>query len=398
VDVPPAGNGPSGGYLWRRIAPPIDFWDIAFDDVVGFRDELIRRVNATTVAAWRRDRLGNAVEEARSNPRRLKHGTADRYLMGLYGLCVYHRIPWVMDLAPTTRHARGSGFLGHLRIETADRPKPFKILTPKKFRGRVQKGLPLDVYEEVWEYLDGNWPECPDIVDAPASTATEVRAQSRAERRYDLANMLYLRNKAIWAFFMATGFRKGELVRIRHRERLARGAGGGDTGDFVRDAQTGGLYVNLRDRPEDAYLSELKGGEGRVFIGHTPRFLSHVDVWRDRGLRLAADVRKGTGVPEHPMLFSNADGSPLTLGGVEELFKKIDRAVGVRSRGQYFSPHVCRHTLNSIFKSQGVPLSFRQWFFRHSQPDTTEGYGYVYQDALEGAIGAYHARTMGKQA
>ena len=371
---------------YHRTDRRIDFSDLTRQDVEGFREDLKRRIRATTIRDSHAKRFAEEKPEPRiASARALRHGTADRYLMAAYQLCLYWGVRWVLGLPAETIQIRGTGFLGHLHNEIARRPKPFKVRTPRKFRRRRPKGLPLDVYEEVWAFLEGAQPEYPEIIDVAPQTARERQRMVGLERTYDSQMMLHLRNKAIWAFLMATGFRKGELVRIC-------------TDDLYQDVDTGSRYVRLIDRDEHGHISSLKSGEGRVYIGHTARFLQHIDAWTLRGRALADEQRQVNGLPEHRMLFTNADGGPLTLDGVEALFEKIDKALGIRARGHSFSPHVCRHTINSILKSAGVELAFRQWFLRHSRPDTTEGYGYVFEGALQRAIRSYHDGEAGVKA
>lgn len=358
----------------------IDFFELTRQDAEGYREDLKRRVNATVVREWRR---GRVPEELPSAPAgwTLGHRTADGYLMAAYELCLYWKIPWVLDLPEAIVHRGIRTASGYVTRQIVRRPKPFSLRVPAKYRPRRTKGLPYGVYMEIWRYLEGRMPKYPPVLDTKPRGRTAARSHAKAEEQYDLAMMRYLRDKAIWAFLMATGFRRGEVLRIRAQE------------DFFRHPATGGEYVRLVDRPEDAALvgTELKTGEATVYIGHTEQLLTHIRAWRElRGLGLARERRRVTGVPEHPMLFSNDDGGPLTIDGLRAVFNRIDQALKLRERGYQFSPHVCRHTLMTILRSRGVAGAFRQWHFRHRQQATTEHYGGVFEQVLEASIRAYH--------
>lgn len=362
----------------------ISFWDLGRTDLEGYREDLKRRVNATAVREWRRARMGNEDDPAPADWK-LSHRTADSYLMAAHEVSLYWQIPWVLQLP---RNA--AGIHPHAPIRAGERragarPKPFRLLTPRKYRSRLRRGLPLEIYNEVWRYLEGRMPAYPQILDTVPHGRLEQARYERAARKYDLAMMRYLRDKAIWAFLMATGFRRGEVLRVRAKE------------DFYRDLSTGGEYVRLVDRPEDAARvgTELKTGEGSVYIGHTEHYLTHIRAWRDlQGLELAKERRAHTGVPDHPMLFCNDDGGPLTVDGLRAVFNRIDAALKIRARGYAFSPHVCRHTLMTIFRSGGVDASFRQWHLRHKHQATTEAYGSVFQEELEKSIRNYESGRL----
>jgi integrase len=348
-------------------AAPIDFWSLTWDDLRRYKSDLLCQVRAS----FRTD----DAHATQNGARPITHETADRYLFAAYSLFSWWAEgPLTGRILEKTRRAQGA--FSHLKVTYEVRPEEFTIKTPRKYRQRRKRGLPLDIYNEVWHFLETSLPPCPPILEADALTPRLRRVQQRAERSYDLQMLRYHRNKALWAFLLATGFRVGEVVRVRQT-------------DFTQNIRTGGLYVELRDRAADAHLSDVKGPFGQVFIGHTPRFLRHIQEWRDVGTRYAALRRQVTGAAEHEMLFANDDGSPLTVGGVESFIDKIDRAVRIRARGYRFSPHVTRHTIGTILRSGNVDLVYRQWFFRHRQPETTEGYGSLFEQALGKAIAGY---------
>jgi integrase len=335
----------------------IDFWSMPIAETVGeYRKDLLRRVAAA--------QLGYG---------RLKHRSADRHLLAVSQLLEHWNPAAMVDfLRPEARPYPGSAGRGiqHFRR----RLKPFRILTPGRFRRKPNKTLPLDIYHAVWQFLEHRQPTLPPSLEQIVLDPSQKSRASAEARTYDRQLMLYLRDLGIWSLFFAAGLRNGEIVRIR-------------ACDFFRKIETGSRYVRIVDRNElpDAALGSLKSGPGEVFIDHTNRFLVHIDRWLTQGLGLAAERRRETGVQDHPMFFSNADGSPLTRSAVVNLFRRIDRHLGITSRGIYFSPHATRHTIAALFRSRGVSTEYRRWFLRHRSVGTTENYGEFYEEAIRRA-------------
>ena len=66
-----------------------------------------------------------------------------------------------------------------------------------------------------------------------------------------------------------------------------------------------------------------------MFIGHTKRYLLHLREWQTYGMLIAEERRRTKGLPEHGMLFSRGDGSPLQQSTVRKLFREIDKAIQI---------------------------------------------------------------------
>lgn len=345
-----------------------EFWAITVEQVRWYKRDLQRRTRL-----------------AEDHPRFLRVSTANFYLNVLERLWTYWYGP--ISSEPGGRRIQGHGAMRHLtRRAVALKHPAFFIPVPMKERGRKKEGLPRDVHDAVWRYLESARPKEPDFdLDELDDVPTTPQGRDRLERAdfaYERRRMLYYRNKAIWGFLLASGCRLGELVRARRsdvREIEVRTLDGGTEWAW---------YHSITDHVEDRYLGNLKTAERRIYIGHEQRYVAHVKEWIREGLPIAKRIRQINGVEEHPMLFCNRNGGPLTKGAVYELFHVIDDAVGISDdeRKLDFSPHIVRHTIATFFAIAGVPIPIIQQFLGHKWSATTDRYVGQLQPAFRVAL------------
>lgn len=197
-----------------------------------------------------------------------------------------------------------------------------------------------------------------------------MRALDTAGHRTDIETMLYYRDRAIWTFLLMSALRKGELVRTR-----------------LEDANQVTGTITLKDRPEDAWLGELKSGPGEVYVTQNNPYWRFLDSWLTEGRWIAEEMLKARGLEDHGMLFCNRDGGPLTQAAVDHLFAKIKGACKF-GPGTPFHPHMTRHTIASLMINSGVELTEVQKFLRHRSAQSTEIYAHVsdakLRETLEG--------------
>jgi site-specific recombinase XerD len=177
--------------------------------------------------------------------------------------------------------------------------------------------------------------------------------------RSDVGTMLYFRDRAIWTFMLMTGVRKGELVGIRWDD-INRNLG----------------MVYLMNRPEDAWLGNLKTGPGEIFVTSNNPYWRFLDEWLMEGRWIAEQRLKAAGLEDHDMLFCNRDGGPLTPAAVENLFARLKQACGF-SDDVFFSPHVTRHTTATTMLNNGMGEEEVQKFLRHRSLESTRIYAKV---------------------
>lgn len=194
---------------------------------------------------------------------------------------------------------------------------------------------------------------------------------NRANYHTDLGAMLYYRDRAIWTFMLMGGQRIGELVRTR-----------------LEDVNPRTGLITLKDRPEDAWLGELKTGSGEIFVTTTNPYWRYLDSWLLEGRWIAEEILKAEGKEDHGMLFCNRDGGPLTQAAVDHLFLRLKRICKFDD-SIFFSPHITRHTIANLMRDNGVELSEVQDFMRHRSIQSTEIYAKVSDRKLRQALEAF---------
>jgi len=298
-------------------------------------------ISPGTIKAYKRWELYQSDESGR--PVRTR-STAQQYLWAVKGLVAYWRGPRDDDplvaryseWAGARRHSRPWGVMEHAGWRTGVRDSLWRIRIPQRDRHNKLRlrGFPLDVCLAIWQFLQ------------------------RGSQRPGQEEIFYYRNRAIWAFLLMTGFRKGELCLTREEDL---------------DPLLG--KVRLVERAEDARLGEQKSGPGEVFVGASNPFWAVLDSWVMHGRPWAIERWTArTGLPDHGMLFCNRGGSPLTSDAVDGLFQRIDEACRITAQGYYCSPHGTRHTIASLMLEAGVALTEVQRFLRHELIESTRVY------------------------
>jgi site-specific recombinase XerD len=195
-----------------------------------------------------------------------------------------------------------------------------------------------------------------------------ARSLELAVHQTDVETMLYYRNRAIWKFMLMTLLRKGELVRIR-----------------LEDLDQRNGIIHLVERPEDAWLGELKTGPEDIFVGTNNPFWSATTAWLTEGRWIAEKLLEQKGKSDHGMLFCNRDGGHLTQASVDHLFAVLNKSCKFNRKIKLF-PHIARHTMASLLLDSGVGLTEVQKILRHQSVASTEMYAKVsdtkYRQAL----------------
>lgn len=196
-----------------------------------------------------------------------------------------------------------------------------------------------------------------------------IRVLDRAKYSTDSQAMLYYRDRAIWTFLLMSGLRKGELCRVR-----------------LNDINQATGVIFLKDRPEDAWLGELKSGPGEIFVSPSHPLWSYLNAWLLEGRWVAEELLKRKGLGDHHMLFCNRDGGPLTKAAVNHFFQQTKEDCGF-GREVLFRPHAARHTTATLMINSGVDKADVQKFLRHRSSASTEIYAYIsdarYREAME---------------
>ena len=340
-------------FLRGRFESKLSFWDVEIVHVRWYNRELQRRTRLP-----------------KDHPRFLQVTTANLYLYVTESFWTYWFGPPPLE-RDGAKLVRMKGVLSHLVRRSKLRNPAFEIRVPMKDRNRRRHGVSVEAHDLIWTFLERGAPADPNCdPDEPGLTPGALTRAEDAEFAYLRRRMLHLRNLGVWGFLLASGCRLGELVRAR----------GADLNQVAVPSGKGRTelewFHEIVDHPEDRYLGSLKCGERRVFVGHASRYLRHVLAWVQEGVPLAREIRRRTGVPDHPLLFSNRDGGPLTKGAVYELFNRIDDGLGLTESRlvRDWSPHIARHTIATFMVSGDVPLVVVQKFLGHKHSSTTDRY------------------------
>lgn len=284
----------------------------------------------------------------------VKRTTAQQYLTAVKGLIQYWRRG--RDDAPffdrpaefdgRRQRRKGRGYLRHLSWQSHVEDDLWHIHVPtEETHTKLRyKGLSAEACRSV------------------------MLALNSVPHRTDLETMLYYRDRAIWTFLLMTGLRKGELVRVR-----------------LEDANQITGVVTLMDRPEDAWLGDLKTGPGEVFVSPRNPYWRFLDSWLTEGRWIAEEVLKARGIEDHGLLFCNNGGGPLTQAAVDHLFARLKDACQF-GPGVPFHPHIARHTTATLMLNSGVALTEVQKFLRHRSIQSTEVYARVSDSNLRLAV------------
>lgn len=205
---------------------------------------------------------------------------------------------------------------------------------------------------------------------------TVIEVLNQAKYSTDAQVMSYYRDRAIWTFLLMTGFRKGELCRIR-----------------LDDINQGLGIISLKNRPEDEWLGELKSGPGEVFVAPNHPFWSYLNTWLLDGRWVAEELLKRKGLKDHNMLFCNRNGGPLTQAAVNHFFQqaKVDCGFG---KEVPFRPHAARHTVATHMVNNGLATEDIQKFLRHRSITSTEIYATI-SDPKYREVMMKYAKTCG---
>ena len=339
--------------------------------------------------------------------------TAARYLYATFRLCRWWQQPGDQSMgAEALRPSRG--ILAHTDTTVTIAPTEWRLEPRAGEGGSRSKMLSLYAVEATWDYFETECrPAMPsELRRKPRSDWTEsrLRAYTALRASYEYQMALYRRNLALWGVTLSSGARLGELPLLTTadvltadelltlRERAALGAE--ELAQMERDT-----YLVFQYRAHTRQLGVLKRGAREVFVGFMPRAVDALREWITfRPVALARAVAKGK--PAHDSLFLKSNGEPLRRSTITGLFRKLAEELerrypelqkparpGSGRRRRAIHPHLVRHTIEAILRSNGVPLEVRQRHFGHRRPDTTLGYGGLYDEAYRESLVAFARRN-----
>lgn len=164
------------------------------------------------------------------------------------------------------------------------------------------------------------------------------------------------RNMAILELMYATGIRVSECVQIQ-------------LGDL--DSQLSILLVKGKGKKERY-----------VPYGKLAKKALHVYIEDGR--------KKLLGKHEHPFLFVNQRGMPLTARGIRYIFDEMIRNAGEM---KHLHPHMIRHSFATHMLNNGADLRSVQELLGHSSISSTQEYTHVTKEHLKKTYLAHHPRA-----
>jgi len=314
----------------------ICFWDLTTENIKSFKRFYL----------YRRDGAGQPL---------LKRKTVRQYLSAVRGLIGYWRFfrendplfnDQVAEMDGRRRRRPSRGFLSHLSWYSRVPSNTWRVRIPRSeetYKNRC-RGLSQEEMREV------------------------ERALENAVYETDVETMLYYRNRAIWKFLLMTLLRKGELVRIR-----------------LEDLDQRSGIIRLVERPEDAWLGELKTGPDEIFVGANNQFWGAIVTWLTEGRWVAQKLLERKGKEDHGMLFCNRDGGPLTQAAVDHLFSTLNRSCEFNRKVKLY-PHITRHTMACFLLDRGLKLTEVQKILRHQSIASTEIYAKIADSKFRQAL------------
>lgn len=150
------------------------------------------------------------------------------------------------------------------------------------------------------------------------------------------------RNRVIFEFFLDTGCRLNEVVRLNLQD------------------------INL----DEGYCKVMGKGrkEGMVPLGHKLRKDLYAYIHRSR-----------EGEQGEPALFTSKSGTRLSRDGMATMIKRVMKTVGVQGK---YGPHKLRHTFATNFLRNGGSLEALRRILRHNDIQTTQIYMHLGDDDI----------------
>jgi len=96
------------------------------------------------------------------------------------------------------------------------------------------------------------------------------------------------------------------------------------------------------------------------------------------------------GKQNHPYLFVNQKGTPLTARGIRYIFDEMIKQSGMN---KHIHPHMIRHSFATHLLNHGADLRTVQELLGHSSISSTQTYTHLTKDHLKKTYLAHHPRA-----
>jgi hypothetical protein len=335
--------------------------------------------------------------------------TAEQYMDAAFLLCRW----WTQEGEPALGHEIEAPNRGAINYEThriVKRPPEWSLPPRRHMMHRDDEAKTLDPQhiEAVWSFLQAERrPKRPKILRTkPGADWSEARRRryADAKRRWDRQMGLYRRNLAIWGAMIASGGRIGEVPVLTVADILTHNdmigaARARQLGPAEHAANEDALWLDFRYRPHTEPYGTLKSGGHYAYIGWEERAVRAMRDWIPQRLLVLSQSGE-----THDLLFTNANGKPLTERAIRRLFATLRNTLeargeldptenrGRRKRRSGMYPHLARHTLQTILRSGEVPSQYQQMQLNHKDARTTDQYGTIFVDRVKESMGKFSTR------
>lgn len=348
--------------------------------ILKFRNELLLRARVGEV-----ERIDLSKKHTKDEIHPIGYLHAKAILAEVGWLCVWWGLTKVKKYQPLRGRIKG-------QHDSQLLPDSFHIRIPNSGRRRENNhALEPEEVDRVWDYITReNRPHRPKILAKHTShpplnwPVRKIRAWNKAYQHYRVRLAWFHRQQMLWALMLGSAMRRSEVPLVMLSDLM-----------FIGDD----LWVTLRVRRSTVSLGRAKTGGRTIFIGWDSRVRTAWENWTRSRQALVDLWMAETGSPDHGMLLTNRDGSPLTVDGIDSLFVMLNARFtsfgGAFPEDQFhIHPHAVRHTVEALFRHWGVPIDVRQRHLGHKNPETTNLYGKFYRSTYKASLAKLSAVSV----
>lgn len=156
-------------------------------------------------------------------------------------------------------------------------------------------------------------------------------------------------------------------------------------GSGLRVSECAKLTLDAIDWQGEVLLINGKGSKDR----YVP-FGSYAQVALQEYLTLARPYLMEKSAQDHPFVFVNQRGGPITTRGIEYIFNQLMKKSSLDSK---IHPHMLRHTFATHLLNNGADMRTVQELLGHANLSSTQIYAHVTKESLQNNYRKFHPRA-----
>ena len=157
-------------------------------------------------------------------------------------------------------------------------------------------------------------------------------------------------------------------------------------GSGLRVSECAKLILGAIDWQGEVLLIHGKGSKDR----YVP-FGSYAQVALQEYLTLARPHLMENVAEDHPFVFVNQRGGPITTRGIEYIFNQLIKKSSLDSK---IHPHMLRHTFATHLLNNGADMRTVQELLGHANLSSTQIYAHVTKESLQNNYRKFHPRAQ----